>query len=111
MADGKLYVGTESGKFFIVRPHADRAEILSEVELPHEPRRQRRAVGRHPRADLRRRRRSRAARVFFVSTGGVYAIGPKAAKATTGVAVDAPQSRRATARRRWVQVTPRPSWC
>ena len=34
MADGKLYVGTESGKFFIVRPHADRAEILSEVELP-----------------------------------------------------------------------------
>ena len=34
MADGKLYVGTESGKFFIVRPLADRAEILSEVELP-----------------------------------------------------------------------------
>src|SRR6185503_18418383 len=34
MADGKLYVGTESGKFFIVRPGADRAEILSEVELP-----------------------------------------------------------------------------
>src|SRR5580765_3346116 len=33
-ADGKLYVGTESGKFFIVRPQADRAEVLSEVELP-----------------------------------------------------------------------------
>ena len=34
LADGKIYVGTESGKFFIVRPHADRAEVLSEVELP-----------------------------------------------------------------------------
>jgi outer membrane protein assembly factor BamB len=34
LADGKLYVGTESGKFFIVRPSADRGEVLSEVELP-----------------------------------------------------------------------------
>ncbi len=29
LADGKLYVGTESGKFFIVRPGADRADVLS----------------------------------------------------------------------------------
>src|SRR4029077_10523352 len=34
LADGKLYVGTESGKFFIVRPMADKAEVLSEVQLP-----------------------------------------------------------------------------
>src|SRR5579885_963140 len=34
LADGKLYVGTESGKFFIIRPHSDRAEVLSEVEMP-----------------------------------------------------------------------------
>src|SRR6266436_3576859 len=33
-ADGKIYVGTESGKFYILRPHSDRCEILSEVELP-----------------------------------------------------------------------------
>ena len=26
-ADGKIYVGTESGKFFIIRPHADRCEV------------------------------------------------------------------------------------
>ena len=32
--DGKIYVGTESGKFFILRPHADRCEVLSEVEMP-----------------------------------------------------------------------------
>ncbi len=34
LADGKIYVGTESGKFFILRPLADRGEMLSEVELP-----------------------------------------------------------------------------
>jgi hypothetical protein len=34
LADGKLYVGTESGKFFIVRPGADKAEVLSEGVLP-----------------------------------------------------------------------------
>src|SRR6267378_3195163 len=34
LADGKLYVGTESGKFFIVRPGPDKAEVLSEVLLP-----------------------------------------------------------------------------
>jgi outer membrane protein assembly factor BamB len=85
LADGKLYVGTESGKFFIVRPHADRAEVLSEVELPKstddnagqsvgiaEPVFGGAAVSR--------------GRVFFVSTGGTYAIGSKTAKATTGMA-------------------------
>lgn len=35
LADGKLYIGTENtgdagGKFFIIRPHADRAEILDQ---------------------------------------------------------------------------------
>ena len=34
LADGKLYVGTETGTFFIVRPVADRAEILSQVTMP-----------------------------------------------------------------------------
>ena len=34
MADGKIYVGTDSGEFFIVRPHPDRGEILSKVEMP-----------------------------------------------------------------------------
>ena len=34
LGDGKLYVGTESGKFFILRPGADRADVLSVVELP-----------------------------------------------------------------------------
>ena len=34
-ADGKIYVGTESGKFFIVRPSEKGAQVLSEVEMPH----------------------------------------------------------------------------
>src|SRR5262245_31072829 len=33
-ADGKIYVGTDNGKFFIVRPGAGQAEILNTVELP-----------------------------------------------------------------------------
>jgi outer membrane protein assembly factor BamB len=33
-ADGKLYVGTDSGEFFIVRPSATRGEVLSKVEMP-----------------------------------------------------------------------------
>ena len=86
-ADGKLYLGTESGRFFIVRPHADKSEILSEVELP-------------PSTDENAGQSAGVAepvfggaavsrgRVFFVSTGGVYALGPKVAKAQTGFAVD-----------------------
>jgi outer membrane protein assembly factor BamB len=33
LADGKLYVGTESGKFFILKPGPDRCEILDEDQL------------------------------------------------------------------------------
>ncbi len=29
LADGKLYVGTENGKFYIIRPHADKASRCS----------------------------------------------------------------------------------
>jgi outer membrane protein assembly factor BamB len=103
-ADGKLYVGTESGKFFIVRPFADHAEILSEVEMPAskddnagqsagiaEPIFAGAAVSR--------------GRVFFVSTGGVYAIGPKTATKPAGTTVDEPavQGQGDPA---WLQVSP-----
>src|SRR5918912_3683305 len=33
LADGKLYVGTENGKFFIIRPTATGAEILDQDQL------------------------------------------------------------------------------
>jgi outer membrane protein assembly factor BamB len=88
MADGKLYVGTESGKFFIVRPQADRAEVLSEVELPLSKSSVQQAEG-TPEPILAGVAVSRG-RIFFVSSDAVYAIGPKTAKNLTGFAVDAP---------------------
>jgi outer membrane protein assembly factor BamB len=89
MADGKLYVGTESGKFFIVRPSADRAEILSSVELPVSKDDNAGQSAGLPEPVFAGAAISRG-RIFFVSTGGVYAIGPKAAKALTGTAVNEP---------------------
>jgi outer membrane protein assembly factor BamB len=87
-ADGKLYVGTESGKFFIVRPLADRAEVLSEVELPLSKNSVQQAEG-TPEPVLAGAAVSRG-RVFFVSSDAVYAIGPKAARPVSGFAVDDP---------------------
>jgi outer membrane protein assembly factor BamB len=89
LADGKLYVGTESGKFFIVRPHADRAEVLNEVELPRSTDDNAGQSAGIPEPIFGGAAISRG-RIFFVSTGGVYAIGAKTAKAVTGYAVDAP---------------------
>ncbi len=88
LADGKLYVGTESGKFFIVRPRADKAEVLSEVELPISKDSVQQQEG-TPEPILAGAAVSRG-RVFFVSSDAVYAIGPKTAKALTGTAVDVP---------------------
>src|SRR5579872_2002549 len=74
LADGKMYVGSETGKFYILKPHSDRCEVLSEVELPlsdqglnsqkiPEPVFASAAVAR--------------GRVYFVSSDTLYAIGPK----------------------------------
>jgi outer membrane protein assembly factor BamB len=87
LADGKLYVGTESGKFFIVRPSADRAEILSAVEMPPSKDDNAGQSAGLPEPIFAGAAVSRG-RIFFVSTGGVYAIGPKTAKATAGTAVN-----------------------
>jgi outer membrane protein assembly factor BamB len=103
-ADGKLYVGTESGKFFIVRPSEKGAQILSEVEMP-------------PSKDDNAGQSAGIAepifagaaisrgRIFFVSTGGVYAIGPKAAAKPAGFAADEPAVTGA-GDPAWIQVSP-----
>jgi outer membrane protein assembly factor BamB len=74
VADGKIYVGTESGKFHIIRPHQDRAEVLSSVELPIS------TSGLHtektPEPVLASAAVARG-RVYFVSSDHLYAIGPK----------------------------------
>jgi len=73
-ADGKIYVGTESGKFYILRPHADRCEVLSEVELPLSD--QGLASQRTPEPIVAAAAVARG-RIYFVSSDTLYAIGPK----------------------------------
>jgi len=88
LADGKIYVGTDGGDFFIIRPHPDRAEILNHVELPASTRSCCGSEG-TPEQVLGGAAISRG-RIFFVSSDAIYAIGPKQPKAVTGFATDEP---------------------
>ncbi len=88
LADGKLYVGTESGKFFILKPHSDRVDVLSDVDMPISKYSCCSSEG-TPEQVLAGAAVSRG-RVFFVSSDAVYAIGSKQPKKLTGFAVDEP---------------------
>jgi outer membrane protein assembly factor BamB len=88
LADGKLYVGTETGTFVIVRPLANRAEILSRVEMPVSTNSMTGSQG-TPEQIVAGAAVSRG-RVFFMTSDAVYAFGPKAAKTLTGFATDEP---------------------
>jgi len=68
LADGKLYVGTENGKFFILKPSATGCEILDQDQLGTEA---------QPEAIIGSVAVSNG-RVFFASDSGLYAIGKKA---------------------------------
>ena len=70
LADGKLYVGTESGKFFIVRPGADKGEVLSEVRAAAQQE-QRAAGGGHARTDSRGRGRVPRPRLLRLERRGL----------------------------------------
>jgi outer membrane protein assembly factor BamB len=78
LADGKLYIGTENtgdagGKFYIVRPHADRAEILDQDWL-----------GTPQKSELIIASPIVArGRIYVTSMDALYAIGPKTAPKTT----------------------------
>jgi len=87
-ADGKFYVGTEGGKFFIARPGPTKLEILSEVELPISKDSVQQQEG-TPEPILAGAAVSRG-RVFFVSSDAIYAIGSRTPKTLTGVAFDSP---------------------
>jgi len=69
LADGKLYVGTENGRFFIIRPHADRAEILDQDWLGSEQ---------NPEPVIASPAIARG-RVYVTSMNAIYAIGPRLA--------------------------------
>ncbi|HEU4768269.1 MAG TPA: PQQ-binding-like beta-propeller repeat protein [Pyrinomonadaceae bacterium] len=68
LADGKLYVGTENGKFFILKPSATGCEILDEDAL---------GTAARPEQIIASAAVSNG-RVYVVSDSGVYAIGKKA---------------------------------
>jgi outer membrane protein assembly factor BamB len=101
-ADGKIYVGTENGKFFILRPRSDRCEILSEVELPVS--KQGIFSQNTPEPVLAGAAVARG-RVYFVSSDALYAIGPKTTNAPPWKPVTQAMEpgQGAVA---WVQVTP-----
>lgn len=85
LADGKLYIGTENtgdsgGKFYIVRPHADRAEILDQDWL-----------GTPEKSELIIASPIVArGRIYVVSSEALYAIGPKATPTSTRPEAAAP---------------------
>ena len=92
LADGKLYLGTENtgdagGKFYIIRPHADKAEILDQDWLGT-PQKSEQIIA----SPIVAR-----GRVYVTSMDALYAIGPKAAPAA---AKPAPPATRCRGRRR-----------
>ena len=77
-ADGKLYVGTENtgdagGKFYIIRPHADRMEILDQDWLGT-PEKSEQIVA----SPIVAR-----GRIYVTSMDALYAIGPKGSRGST----------------------------
>ena len=85
-ADGKLYVGTENGKFFILKPSATGCEILDEDQLGTEA---------QPEIIIGSAAVSNG-RIFFATDTALYAIGKKAntssSQTNTGSAVGSPVS-------------------
>jgi hypothetical protein len=66
-ADGKLYIGTENGKFYIIKPTASGPEILSELQL---------GTAAEPEAIIASPAVARG-RIYVASMDALYAIGPK----------------------------------
>ena len=95
MADGKLYVGTENGKFFILKPGPERCEILSENLLGPET---------TPEQIIASAAVSNG-RVFLVSDTNLYCIGKKSG-ANTPAAQEKIEAPAANAPVAFVQVVP-----
>jgi outer membrane protein assembly factor BamB len=76
LADGKLYVGTENGRFYIVKPTAAGPEILDQDQLGTET---------APEAIVASPAVARG-RIYLASMDALYAIGTKAAPKAVAVA-------------------------
>ena len=69
LADGKLYVGTENGKFYMLTPRADGVDVLDADEMPSGP-------DGNPQAIIASPAVARG-RVYLTTMGATFAIGPK----------------------------------
>ncbi|HLL77228.1 MAG TPA: PQQ-binding-like beta-propeller repeat protein [Pyrinomonadaceae bacterium] len=99
LADGKLYVGTENGKFFILEPGPTGAKVLDEDQLGTEQ---------QPEAIIASVAVSNG-RVFLVTDSNLYAIGrklPATASAHARDAAPAPSQAPTGAAVAYVQVVP-----
>jgi outer membrane protein assembly factor BamB len=96
LADGKLYVGTENGKFYILKPSATGCEILDEDQLGTEA---------QPEAIIGSPAVSNG-RVYFASDSGLYAIGKKANHSSSQTNMAAVGSTVSSQAATWVQVVP-----
>ena len=93
MGDGKLYVGTENGKFYILRPRADGCDIVSEVQIGTQA---------QPEIIYASAAISNG-RVFLISDTALYSFGRKQA---AGNASRTPQAAVSTGPPAHVQVAP-----
>jgi outer membrane protein assembly factor BamB len=89
LADGKIYVGSENGRFWILKPTQEKAEVLNEVQLTDEQ-----IIGSPAISN---------GRIFLVTTQNIYCIGKKAVQPSTAVAQAKPAVGATPA---FVQVTP-----
>jgi len=95
-ADGKLYVGTENGKFFILKPSATGCDILDEDQLGTE------AV---PDKVLGSAAVSNG-RIFFATESALYCIGKKASKTSSHTTASAVGTQVSSNPATFVQVSP-----
>jgi outer membrane protein assembly factor BamB len=72
LADGKLYVGTENGKFFILKPRADGVDVLDEDMM----------AGDGPPEPIVASPAVAHGRIYVTTMQATYAIGPKTASKT-----------------------------
>ena len=96
LADGKLYVGTENGKFYILKPSATGCEILDEDQLGTEE---------QPETIIGSAAVSNG-RVYFASDSGLYAIGKKTSHSSSQTTANAVGNHVSSQQATWVQVVP-----
>jgi outer membrane protein assembly factor BamB len=96
LADGKLYVGTENGKFYILKPSATGCEILDQDQLGTEA---------QPEAIIGSAAVSNG-RIFFASDSGLYAIGKKAHNSSSQTNAHAEGNTVSSQTATYVQVVP-----